>query len=101
MWDNPGGALYASVDGGASWTLQSNILGWLVTSTPDGTRLVATDWNGSNIYTSSAVLNHNATTTVGPTGGLIGGPNDAIELQFLGNGRFGVLSAAGTSFVAY
>lgn len=101
VWTNPGGGLYTSADGGATWTLQTINQGWLVSSTPDGSRFVATDWNGGNIYTSSAQLNHNATTAVGPTGGLVGGPNDAIELQFLGNGRFGVLSAVGTSFVAY
>ncbi len=100
IW-NGGGGLYTSADGGATWTFQSSVMGWLVTSNQDGTQLVATDKDGVNIYTSSAVLNHNPTTTAGPTGGLVGGPNDAIELQFLGNGRFGVLSAVGTSFVAY
>ena len=100
-WNGGFGGVYTSVDGGATWTFQTDVMGWLIASTPDGTRLVATDKDGRNIYTSSAVLNHNATTTAGSSGGLVGGPNDSIELQFLGNGRFGVLSAIGTSFVAY
>ena len=90
-----GGQIYTSSDSGVNWAPTSGPQAaptgnWTsVASSADGSKLVA----GAvfdRIYTSTA------TTTVGTTGSISGGPSDAIELQYVGNGMFTVLSHSGS-----
>jgi hypothetical protein len=86
VWDDQ---LYTSSDSGVSWTVRdSNRLWAHVASSADGSKMVATGWNTWRTST--------ATTTAG-TGGSIGGTAvDAIELQYVGDGMFTVLSHTGS-----
>lgn len=75
---------------GANWTARESNRYWSsVASSADGSKLVAVD-SGGQIHTSIA------STTPGVTGTLSGGQYDAIELQYLGNGMFSVLSSEGS-----
>jgi len=60
-----------------------------VACSADGSQLVAVA-RGGRIYTSAA------STTEGDTGSLVGRQGSAVELQYVGNGRFFPLSHAGT-----
>ena len=85
-----GGKIYTSSDSGANWTARDSGRGWSsVASSADGTRLTAAVYGGQ-IYTSTA------TTTLGTSGSISGGASDAIELQYVGNGMFTVLSHSGS-----
>jgi len=89
------GQIVTSKDGGISWAVQQNApstnaggesLDWyLVYSSADGTKLLALipPSQGGGI-----------TVTV-PTGNLTGEPNSAVELQYVGNGRFMPISYTG------
>lgn len=82
------GQLYTSSDSGVSWTArESNRYWWNVASSADGSKLVAVEWN---IYTSIA------TTSPGVGGSISGTSTDAIELQYVGDGMFAVLSHQGS-----
>jgi hypothetical protein len=84
------GLVYVSHDGGSTWSSHDSPRDWAwAASSADGSRLVAVEFGG-RIYTSSTW------TTIGSEGGLSGGPNDAVELQYLGNGNFAVVQHAGT-----
>ena len=91
--------IYASSDQGLTWTPRGAPDNWIgVTSSADGTRLAAvTDWNGSlSLWTSTPTP---VNTTASGTGGSITGRRyQAIELQYVGGGRFMVLGAIGTGF---
>jgi hypothetical protein len=63
-----------------------------VASSADGIKLVAVP-NGGQIYTS---INW---TPIGVNGFISGGPTNAIELQYQGNGNFGVISHDGSFIV--
>lgn len=82
--------LYTSVDGGLTWTarLDTGLQWHAVASSADGYRLAAASVGGP-IYTLSM------TTTPGTAGGLAGPEFSAVELQYLGDDSFGVLSSAG------
>jgi len=87
------GQIYTSVDSGATWTAHDSNRPWnCVASSADGTKLVAAVYAGQ-IYTS--VPSSVSSTTSGITGYLLGSPNSAIELQFVGNGQFLPLSHEG------
>jgi hypothetical protein len=86
------GYIYTSTDSGVTWTVQPDAgrRGWYsVASSADGTRLVAVV-NGGQIYTSTS------STTAGTAGYLLGNQNAAIELQYVGNGKFIPISSMGT-----
>jgi hypothetical protein len=86
--------IYTSTDSGVTWNAQGPSQPWLnVASSSDGTRLVAAGIM-TPIFTST--LTPTSTTTVGTAGSISGAPEHAISLQYAGNGRFIVLSYAGT-----
>jgi hypothetical protein len=81
------GGLYASTDGGVSWTPRVSSGIWTAaTSSADGSRLAAA---AGQIHTSIA------STTPGTAGAISGTSSDAIELQYMGGGTFSVLSHEG------
>lgn len=85
-----GGQIYISTDSGATWTQHdSNRLWYSVALSSDGTKLVAVAIR-DRIYTST--IPH---TTVGTVGSISGSQFDAIELQYIGNNTFTVLSHEG------
>ncbi len=85
-----GGQIYTSADSGSTWTARESSRNWQsVTSSLDGTKLVAVVLGGQ-IFTSTA------SSTTGMAGYITGNPNSAVELQYLGNGRFILLSHEGT-----
>jgi photosystem II stability/assembly factor-like uncharacterized protein len=89
-----GGQIYISTDSGVTWTPRESNRNWRsIASSSDGVKLVAGVFNGQ-IYTSSS------TTASGTAGYLLGDPNSAVELQYIGNGQFVPLSQAGT-VIAY
>ena len=84
------GLVHVSHDGGSTWAAHDSPRDWAwAASSADGSRLVAVEIQG-RIYASSTW------TTIGTAGGLSGGPNDAVELQYLGNDNFAVVQHAGT-----
>jgi photosystem II stability/assembly factor-like uncharacterized protein len=85
-----GGFIYVSADGGSTWRQFGANLSWSNAAfSADGSRLVAVPWPGQ-IYTSRA------STTTGLSGYLQGGPDAAIEIQYLGGFVYRILSHAGT-----
>ena len=85
-----------SLNSGATWIGTSAPVSeynvWQsVASSSDGAHLVA--GNAGGIYTSHPTAVQS--TTVGIDGAIIGGQYDAIELQYVGNGTFTVLSHQG------
>ena len=88
------GQIYTSSDSGASWMPHESDRSWAaVASSSDGSRLVAVEQTG-RIYTSPP-----ATTTPGTGGSISGSSSDAIELIYVGNGLFSVLSHEGDLMV--
>jgi hypothetical protein len=81
--------LRVSLDGAKTWTDRTPpTSGWTaVAMSSDGSRLVAAD--GTGISTSVS------TTTPGPTGSISGLQYGAIELQYVGNDNFAILSSNG------
>jgi photosystem II stability/assembly factor-like uncharacterized protein len=95
-FSNGTGGIYTSIDGGENWTLQSqtgNIVS--ITSSADGRKL-AIAISGGRIYTSAAEAVKS--TTVGVAGYLLGDEASAVELQYVGNGRFFPISSSGTIY---
>jgi hypothetical protein len=73
-----------------TWTPRENNRKWTsVASSSDGSKLVAAAYEGQ-IYTSIPA------TTPGETGVLTGDPEALIELQYVNNGQWRVLSFQGT-----
>jgi hypothetical protein len=87
------GLIYTSSDSGATWTPISGPTGnWSsVACSSDGTKIVAV---GDSIYSSQ--FNPQLTTSIGPSGYLVGAQSAAIELQYVGNGQFRPLSYVGS-----
>jgi len=85
--------IYTSSISGGTWTLTSAPTApWrAVASSSDGNKLVAAA-SGSGIYTLTKV---HQSTTGGTAGSIIGGQYDAVELQYIGNNSFMVLSNEG------
>jgi hypothetical protein len=90
-----GSGVYLSSDGGRTWRPTNSIagLGRLAASS-DLTRIVAGAFfaPGSGIYLYGTTP---LATTAGPLGSLSGGPFDSVELIYMGNGSFGILSFMG------
>jgi hypothetical protein len=92
------GQIYTSTDSGLTWTPRDSIRRWCgVASSADGTKLVSVEFGGQ-IYTSTG-FTWNSWTTIGVNGFISGGPTSAIELQYQGNGNFGVISHDGSFIV--
>jgi len=88
-----GGYVSTSVNSGVTWILAPVGGDWsAVASSADGTKLVAAA-GGGGIYTSRPTAV--PSTTIGTEGAIIGGQYDAVELQYVGNGTFMVLSNEG------
>ena len=86
------GQIYTSDDSGASWKPRAFAGNWqAITSSSDGNEVVAVI-AGGQIFTSSG---WNSTTS-GTSGFLSGDQGDAVELQYLGGGQFGILSSSGS-----
>lgn len=98
------GGIYVSRDFGASWTKGTLATGgsnpnWLSAACSAACdRLFAGSSQG--LYLSNDVMSWNAQTTAGTAGNLSGGMFDALELVYLGAGRFGILSFVGSAFLA-
>jgi hypothetical protein len=91
--DPLGGQIHISTDGGATWALRQQARSWRgVALSADGNRIVAAVNNGG-IYTSSSNR-----TTPGTAGGIAGGPNNELQLRYLGDGLFDATSASGPAF---
>jgi photosystem II stability/assembly factor-like uncharacterized protein len=86
-----GGRIYSSTDSGVTWMqLNSDTRNWYsIACSADGTKLVAVDYAGL-IYTAAP-----SSSTPGPAGYLQGNQNTAIELQYVGNGKFLPISFVG------
>lgn len=88
-----GGRLYTSIDSGANWIARGPATSWFAAaSSSDGSRLVAVE-EGGLVYTSEPTALQS--TTVGTTGAIGGEQYDAIELQYVGNNTFTILSSEG------
>lgn len=86
-----GGQIYTSADSGVRWTArESTNQSWRwIASSADGSKLVAVVFDGQ-IYTSTA------TTAPGAEGSIGGSSTDAIDLQYVGDGMFTVLTHQGS-----
>jgi hypothetical protein len=92
-YDNPA---FISIDSGATWRASETRGSWrLLASSADGSKLVGVlaDGSLSTIYTSTA------STTPGVGGSISGTSSDTIELQYVGDGMFNVLSHVGSPTV--
>jgi photosystem II stability/assembly factor-like uncharacterized protein len=86
------GTLYTSTDFGESWSSRETSRNWeSVACSGDGTKLVAAV-RGGQIYTSQSTGSPGSQTTPGTFGSLSGGRGAAIELLYLGGGKFTPLS---------
>jgi hypothetical protein len=84
---------YTSLDSGVNWVPRAGPSLFSIASSADGAKLVAGAYN-AQIYTSvPAALQ---STTVGTAGSISGGQYDAIELQYVGNNTFTILSSEGS-----
>lgn len=85
-----GGQIYTSDDAGVTWTPRYIDHNWSsVCSSADGRQLLAVE-HGGQIHKSTPF------STQGTGGGVRGGPYDALELQYQGNGVFMPLSHEGS-----
>jgi hypothetical protein len=93
-----GGQVYTSTDYGLSWAGHGVPQPWrCITCSSDGVHVLAgASWTFSEPQAKGAVYTSPLTTTPGPAGGLIGGPDEAVELLYMGNSQFRVLSHEGT-----
>ena len=93
-----GGGIYLSSNSGVTWTLQAGapVQNWVsIASSADGTSLAAAVYNtASGIYVSQASTQ--ASSLTGTNGFISGGQGTAVELQYIGNGKFMPVSSAGT-----
>jgi hypothetical protein len=92
-----GGGIYSSVNYGANWTKQpASTQNWLtICGSADGSRLAAGVYNGRIYYSSLSQTTLNSTTS-GVNGFLTGPQGSAVELQYIGNGKFMPVSSSGT-----
>lgn len=89
------GQIYTSTNSGVTWTPRESNRYWTaVASSSDGTQLVAAVYGGQ-IYTADPTTFEVQSTTVGTAGWISGGQYDAVELQYIGNNTFTVLSNEG------
>ena len=86
--------LYLSINGGNTWTLISSaVAGGSAVISSNTNRLVAVDTNNQ---LEAMTINQ---TTLGVGGSLAGSLYDAIELQYIGNNLFDILSNEGSPVV--
>jgi hypothetical protein len=94
-----GGLLYASANQGATWTaLTSTNQAWTgAWMSPDGSKFAATTGNSGSIaggiFYDSVTVQPNTVSTNSTIGGSQG---SAVELQYVGGGKFMPVSSAGT-----
>jgi len=89
------GVLYASVNFGGSWSVLSGSTNqtWsALTSSANGQVLAGAAMSGNLFYSSSAAQ---ASTLTGTNGFISGGQGSAVELQYIGNGRYMPVSSSG------
>ncbi len=86
------GGIFVSQDSGVTWVARAvPSLAWqCIASSNDGSTLAAVA-SSNPIYFSSS-----STTTAGTAGGLTGARLSAVELEYIGNGRFIPVSFVGT-----
>jgi hypothetical protein len=93
-----GGGIYLSSDSGSTWIQQSGarVQNWIsIASSSDGTSLAAAVYAASSgIYVSQASTQ--ASSMTGTNGFISGGQGTAVELQYIGNGKFMPVSSAGS-----
>lgn len=92
------GFLYRSTDSGLTWTPGSFQRNWYsIASSADGTKLIGAE-NPGHVYTRNPFVERTVQdlTTLGAIGAVTGAADAAIELQYLGNGTFRVLSHEGS-----
>ncbi|MDQ3131887.1 MAG: hypothetical protein M3Q99_14160 [Acidobacteriota bacterium] len=83
------GQIYTSISSGVTWTPREIVRNWdAVTSSSDGAKLVAVV-SGGQIYTTYS------NSTIGVNGYLSGNILSAVELQYVGGGKFIWLSHEG------
>jgi hypothetical protein len=84
--------LYVSTDSGVTWQLRDTLRNWhAVAVSADGNKFIAVASPGQ-VYTSPAEIS----STLGVAGYLLGEQYSPVELQYVGNGRFILLSHEGT-----
>ncbi len=97
-----GGGVYLSANMGYSWSQQPvAVQNWTgVACSADCTKMAAVYYQSSSsggIYYGQAFLQATtATTTVGVFGSIGGSQGSAVELQYIGNGKFMPVSSTGT-----
>ena len=94
------GPLYTSANAGVTWTpltAAGSKLWSAITLSPDGTHLATSIFGpvAGSRFVYTATYGNPGTTTTGTAGSISGGPNDALQLQYLNSGQFGVLSSFG------
>ncbi len=96
-----GGQVYVSEDSGATWAAYGIIQSWdSIAIASDGRMLIAAGNSGPSssgglLPGQLVISTPNTTTTPGPAGYISGGQYDAIELQYVGNNIFDMLSHEG------
>lgn len=90
-----GGGIYASASFGGTWNQTgAPANNWItICSSSDGSKLYAAIYNGT-IYSSTSSTQ--TTTITGTNGSISGVQGSAVELQYVGNGRFMPVSSAGS-----
>lgn len=93
-----GGALFASVNFGSTWAVLNTPTNqsWMaLASSADGSQLVAGVSNNITGYLYYSGSSTQATTQTSTNGVLSGSQGSAVELQYIGNGRFMPVSSTG------
>jgi len=95
-------AVYVSNNAGISWRTVAMSYGTISLS---GNSTLSTVYAGTDrstpglVLKSSSVLSTTSTTSTGTAGSVSGGAHDALELQYLGGGQWGLLSGIGSDFL--
>jgi photosystem II stability/assembly factor-like uncharacterized protein len=84
-----GSGLYLSTNAGASWNLVSPLVTGVVVISASNGKMIAVDGNNQ---LDSMMLNQ---TTTGATGYISAGQYDTVELQYVGDNMFNILSSRG------
>lgn len=90
------GLLYASVNFGSSWSVlpgSTNQIWSALTCSADGQVLAGAARGGNLYYASSAAQ---VSTTTGTNGFISGSQGSAVELQYIGSGKYMPVSSSGT-----
>ena len=90
------GQIYTSSDSGVTWTARESDRAWYgIASSADGTIFAACAYGGQ-IHTYGSYGSVISETMTGTGGSLSGGRSDAVELQYIGDNTFIVLSYVGS-----